>query len=305
MFVTSQDSARTKTTYFAVKAKILNCLKHSGLRRRIYEDAQTYRACYDFRSSNQSIWYPQDSKDLHISLLFKAQDEAHDFVGCLITYNLGHGVLRDRIQINESIDVFDSDAQAHFVYKSHYVSDESVSPPDTPSVSSATEVANSGNPELQLRSLEDLSKLVKGEPVNRCHIAPKAFFPQWKSDPDNIIYGSHLFHHFLDGDGKRRPSDAHSSWGTPPYFKIQYDSTGDGHMRNGTVYRLINVVVTFQDPEIARAMEGRWREGTATLDQLSFRTFFYTTNVANAIEYLGCKQKETETRWQDPSEFEV
>ena len=49
-------------------------------------------------------------------------------------------------------------------------------------------------------------------------------------------------------------------------------------------------------------MEGRWREGTTVVDELTFRTFFYACNVANTIKYLQIKQKETEDRWSDAQE---
>lgn len=73
-------------------------------------------------------------------------------------------------------------------------------------------------------------------------------------------------------------------------------------MFQGTRYTMIFVLVTCEDPEVASIMEGRWREGTTVVDELTFRTFFYACNVANTIKYLQIKQKETEDRWSDAQE---
>jgi hypothetical protein len=43
---------------------------------------------------------------------------------------------------------------------------------------------------------------------------------------------------------------------------------------------------------------------SSVFDDLSFRTHFFTTNVANAIRYLAIKQKETEYRWAEPDYLE-
>jgi len=299
------ETAPVIFSYFVVNAEIKNSMDHSGYRKRIYEDAQIYRACYNCRSHDHSIWYPDGSKDLHITLLFSTKEQAHDFLGCLINYNKSHTLLKERIEVHKHLEKIDSAVEAEYVFKDEYVFDESDSPANTrDDISSVTEVAVTSNPIYQLRSLEDLSKLAKFETAYRCHIAPKAFFKEHKSDPDNILYGSHLFHNYFDGDGKRRPAYAHPSWGVPPRLKIQYDETGPDHMFQGVRYHLIQVVVTFDDPEVARAMDGRWREGSSVIDDLSFRTHFYTTNVANAIRYLSLKQKETEDRWAEPDDFE-
>lgn len=276
-------------------------MDHSGFRKRIYEDAQIYRACYDYTAPERSIWYPEGSKHLHIKLLFATEELAHDFLACLINYNKGHTLLKERIQVQKQLTRIESEVKATFVYKDEYVFEDSDSPANTrDDVSSVTEVWTTDDPVCQLRSLEDLSKLAKGEAIAKCHIAPKAYFKDYRNDPDNILYETHLFHGYFDGDGKRRPATAHFHWGTPPRLKVQYDETGPSHMFQGVRYHLIYVLVIFEDPEIARAMDGRWREGYSVIDPLTFRTHFYTTNVAKAINYLGIKQKETEDRWAEP-----
>ena len=88
-----------------------------------------------------------------------------------------------------------------------------------------------------------------------------------------------------------------SIWGRPPRFKIEYESTGPSLMCQGMTYFMIRVLLTFNDPAMARAMEGRWREGTTAHGDLRFRSYFYTRNVEDCKKYLALKQGETEDRW--------
>ncbi len=103
-------------TYFVVNAKIKNGMDHSGCRKRIYEDAQQYCACYDVRDPSCSIWYPDDSKDLHIKLLFPSEEKAHNFIGCLVNYNEGHTLLKGFIEVQKNIEEFSSEINKSSIY---------------------------------------------------------------------------------------------------------------------------------------------------------------------------------------------
>ena len=290
-------------TYFVVNAKIKNGMDHSGYRKRIYEDAQQYCACYDVRDPSCSIWYPDDSRDLHIKLLFLSKMDAHHFIACLVNYNEGHTLLKGSIEIQKKLEVFSSEIEAEYIFKDEYVFAATESPENTrEGILSTSEVSIASNPVYQMRSVEDLSKFIRHEKAEKCHIAPLAFFSQYDTDPDNFIYESHLFHKFFDGDGKRRPDHAHIGWGDSPKLMLQYDGTGSNHMFQGVRYHMIFVLIIFEEPEVARGMAGRWREGTTVVDDLTFRSFFYTTNVDHAVQYLAIKQKETKVRWSEPSD---
>ena len=43
-----------------------------------------------------------------------------------------------------------------------------------------------------------------------------------ENDSDNILYGTHLFHTYVDGDARRRPKDEPASWGRSPELWIEY-----------------------------------------------------------------------------------
>lgn len=292
--------------YYLINAHITDGKLHSGYRKRIYQDAELHGALYDIRQPGRSIWYPDGSTDLNISLMFSDKDKAHRFLGCLVNYNLSNSLMKGRVQVDKRVVPIESAAEGSYVHSDEYVFEESDSPANTcDDIKSASEMPNTGDPVRQLRSLENLSKLPIGDTVFRCHIAPDAFYKQYTKDPDNIIYGSHLFHAFFDGDGKRRREDRPLDWGTPPRFKIEYESTGPDHMFQGVRYYMMYVKLTFQDPAMARSLEGLLREGTTIGREgedrdLCFHSYFYTTNAENCKRYLDIKQKETETRWAEP-----
>ena len=109
--------------------------------------------------------------------------------------------------------------------------------------------------------------------MEKLFIAPQAVYLDYKWDyKDKIIYGSHLFHAYFDGDGKRRPNGANLDWGIPPRLLIEYDSTRRDHLESGVRYYQIFVRILFMDPGMAKAMDGRWREGTAVLSDLVFKS---------------------------------
>ena len=45
-------------------------------------------------------------------------------------------------------------------------------------------------------------------------------------------------------------------------------------------------------------MDGRWRDGTEAVDELTVRTYFYTQNVEATVKFLDIKTFETERRWR-------
>lgn len=94
--------------------------------------------------------------------------------------------------------------------------------------------------------------------------------------------------------------------GVQPHLKLQYDGhdeTAPPYFHQGACYHRIYVLAIVEDAEIARIMEGRWREGTVVVDALTFRTYFYTTTIANTVKYLNIRQKETETRLAIPGSY--
>jgi hypothetical protein len=270
----------------------------------MYREACLYGAMYDVRILHPSIWYPEGSNNLHIALMFDEKREANKFMNCLINYNIGSvSLLKGRLNICRDIEEVNVDTEGSYVHSDDYKFEDSDSPSNTwDDVKSPTEIEVTQDPLLQMRSLENLNLMPPGDTLYKCRIAPEAFFPEYKKDGDNILFGSNLFHKYFDGDGKRKPNGADFDWGTKPKFKLEFDSQGPEQIYLGTRYFLIRVLVTFQDPIMARVMEGRWREGTESIGDLQFRSFFYTSNLENCIKFIAIKKSETELRWGEADE---
>jgi hypothetical protein len=244
---------------------------------------------------NLSIYYPDNSDDLEISVLFENKENAASFLNRMANYKESDQFRGGEIEFQRKFEIFESDEEATYILVTDYVKEHSDSPnnsrTDTISVS---EIPFTGDPLHSLCSLEDLTQLPKGDTVFQCHIAPKAFFKEYKHDSNNIIFGSHIFHKYLDGDGRRLPKDK----GVPPELCLKFLGSGKKEFFSGVEYVRIDLEVEFRDPEIARVMEGRWREGTKTLGELKFKCYFYSKDASRVEKYIDIKRKETLRRWE-------
>lgn len=73
---------------FQVKAKYKGAKGCKGIRAAAYKCAQEHRAHYSPLDRSKSIWYDDDSADLHIVLWFKEEGKAHEFRCFLETWYL-------------------------------------------------------------------------------------------------------------------------------------------------------------------------------------------------------------------------
>ena len=289
---------------YIVSGRIQGSQKCSGYRRLIFDDAQRWRACYDLRNPDHSIWCPDDeSKDLCISLMFKQEADALGFIGQLANYKaydkFRNGVTFDSEPVVTSLTAQQT-TQLRHVYITHYNPEESESPQNSRdcTICSSEVTTNSGDTDKGLRSLEDLSKLAPRETINKCHIAAQTPYPQFRNDHDNIIFGSHLFHDYFDGDGKRPPLEASLDWGTAPELILEFVEAGNEQTFGGKKYSKVRVNVKFRHQDVAKAMDGRWRDGSTTESELETGSYFYTQNVVAVEKYLKIKAFETRRRWK-------
>jgi hypothetical protein len=187
-----------------------------------------------------------------------------------------------------------------FVFITHYDPTTSSSPANSQdnSIHLSEVKSNSDDPEKGLRTVEDLSQLKFKEPLYKCHIAPQAYYEEYINDPNNILFGSNLFHGYFDGDGKRPIAGTHPEWGRPQELSLKFIEMGPTQSFDRQRYTKIIVHVIFREIEAARAMDGRWRDGSENVDELTVRTYFYTQDVKATVKYLDIKYFETERRWR-------
>jgi hypothetical protein len=287
------------SSYYLVTAVIRDSVNCSGYRRLIYEDAQRFRAYYHPSLRHETIWYPPESNDLSISVVFDARSDARDFLGQLATYSVSNR-FRFGLQIADEVVPIACSDVLHSILVSHYIAAESSSPLNTAILSDSV-VSYHNDPLKDMRSLEALNKvLYPKEHIYGCHIAQASRNRIYERDDDNIIYGSSIFHAYFDGDSKRPPLHSSIDWGTPPELAIEFVSASDTpYVYNGNPFYSIKVNIIFRSVDIAMAMEHRWREGTSkTEDELVYSSFFYANNVANVKKYLSIKMNEAKYRWR-------
>ena len=207
-----------------------------------------------------------------------------------------------KIEISKEIVKISSEVEGQFVVLDEYEFDVTDSPLHTQEDLQSTSTAVRefvGDPLKQIRSLERLELIEPGVYTCGCYIAPQAYFAEYKTDPNNIIWGSSCFHMYFDGDGKRRPVGEDVSWGTPPSFSIQFDIVGESLVYLNETFHKVFVFLKFLDDEKARTLSARMRDGSSVIDNLTLRSFFFTTNIENCQKYLALKQQEAELRWAD------
>ena len=292
----------------------------SGFRKLIFQDAAESHAYHDTRMGQDacSIFYKEaPDNNLYFSLFFGSMDNAHTFQNRLLTH-VGSPFRSMAVHVNKDIISIESQLSTRFVYIDDYKKSDSTSPANSLrdlSVS-ASELPNISDPLRQLRSLENLSLIPHKTTVFRCHIAPKAFYKgSCETDPNNILWGSHLFHSYFDGDGKRRPRGASLDWGKPPELWINYiNAKANATVFDGESYHKVFVEIMFRDSSVADSMRGHWKDGTEDIGDIGFRSSFYSTNALKVEKYLNLKKQETRIRWgvkedmvtpQDPTIEEV
>jgi hypothetical protein len=266
----------------------------------VYEDAVDSHACHDFRLDNlaSTIYYKEAGDDnLYFSLLFKSRDNAHTFQVKLIVrlQNSFNNNMACVFNNNRMMDVIETTAVARYMYPEPY----SFPPENSVHDCSVTELSNIEDPLRSLRSFEKLSLIPRKETIYECRIAPMAYYKgPCATDPDNILYESHRFRVYFDGDGRRRPRGASLDWGKPPEMWIDYvDVEPNATTVNGVRYHQVFVNIMFRDVQEANSMRGLWKDGTEDIGDIGFRTSFFTTNAVKVKKYLEIKKRETRIRW--------
>jgi hypothetical protein len=316
-----EHSSRSHSyTYFGVSGHVVVARLKSGFRTMVYEDAVETHACHDFRLDQltNTIYYKEAGDDnLYFSLLFKSEDNAHAFQAKLLT-RLNHPFKKMTVGLNNNkiFEEIEATTVARFVYPDDYKKADSTSPDNSVHGFSVTELPNIEDPERSLRSVEKLTLIPRKEKIYGCHIAPKAFYKgPCARDPDNILFASHRFHSYFDGDGKRRPRGTNLDWGIPPELWIDYDhAVPNATVVGGVRYHEVFVNIMFREADVAESMRGLWKDGTEDIGDCGFRSSFFTTNAVKAKKYLELKKRETRIRWgvkddmvtpQDPTVEEV
>jgi hypothetical protein len=267
----------------------------------MFQEAQNFNACYDIRNPEQSIWYPEESDALHVSLMFASESDARHFIAQMASYKV-YNKFRGGIDFQRELTVINVQNRndCRFVLITDYDPGASSSPVNSldNSIHFSEVTSNNDEPEKGLRSVEDLRHLKVKETLYKCHIASRSHYPLFTNDPNNLLFASHLFHGYFDGDGKRPPLGAGPNWGIAPELALKFIEVGPTQTFDRQQWSMIIVHAIFRDGEVARAMEGKWRDGSEFVGELVVRTYFYSQDPEATVRYLKAKYYETDKRWR-------
>jgi hypothetical protein len=278
--------------YFMVRAKVINSFDTKGFRATIYKCAQDCSAYYNI-DENHSIWYEEGSKDLSVCLLFISKSDARNFQNSLANFSILHIALANRIEFDKNIyEIFLNENPVGIFFEDYntklYGSPECLSLRSI-AVSSSKADVDPSDPLVQRRCVEDISILLPGAKLYRCHIADKAKYPKYANDDDNIICGTSDFHNMFDGNmmSSGRPEVA-----------IKFDEAElQDQMNNRRHGWKVKIILEFFNKDIASYMFPRLKSGTEPIDELNFRSFIIADDPKKVKKYLKIKYKQTMEYW--------
>lgn len=168
--------------------------KNLGIRTAMYKYVE-YQAYYS-PDRAKSIWYNEDSTDLHVALWFRQHSKAKDFHCFLGTWHLktplvvnsGDAIVEEKIE-----EILVEKKELCHVLLSHYKAEDSESPVQSlqefgACQSSVESVVSLSGHFAQLQSIEKLSVFNLFRPY-RCHIKPTRF-KKLESNENNLLAGS-------------------------------------------------------------------------------------------------------------------
>jgi hypothetical protein len=185
------------------------------------------------------------------------------------------------------------------VFVLDYVSDDSGSPDISERFENETvfsplsEISNNENPEIQWHCLEDTRKVKPLLKLINCHLASQTKFPELKSHPDNVIYGSRDFHDYFDGMAIESKC---------PELAVEYLSHDERPtLMSGFQLYKFYVRIKFRRVEVANCMLNYFKDGTQRVNELEFTSFLFMTDPVSAQRFLAIKLTETMKKWNDNS----
>lgn len=157
-----------------------SCIFCCGARykKRIYEDPCLLRlgivntpsgTPMDRRTFTSLIWFPPRIK--------------------LVIFSAAWSIVA-KTKFHKHLEKIVSEVEAEYAYKDEYVSDDIDSPANT-----CSDIFSVRHQQPHLPAALTGGSAQVGH-IRDCVQAPKAYFENYKSDPDNILYGFHLFHNY-------------------------------------------------------------------------------------------------------------
>ena len=289
-----------------------------GIKQNRY--AMEHGAHYSLERS-KSIYYPDNSDNLEICLLFRAYKEAYDFSNFLSLWYINNPIsvkIGDvSIQGQEHVNVVESDL--HRVQLIHYDASDSESPvvsleelavaPSSISLASAFSLTN---PVAKLQSIErpDLFNTLRPErahikSVKDCREADTDYDTKLIKDDNNLLALSSHFHQYFDG---KNTIDGYLE--AIPLIAIkplQCDNVRTESCPDYPLLKLqrLDLAVECRNQEVGRIVKDRLKMGTKTVCHTTYETHILVENASITSACLDFKYKQTQELWNAHDETDL
>jgi hypothetical protein len=298
----------TGNSYWWYHCKVTNSKLRKCNRFRIYNLAQR---CHAKARAIDGINYVGESKDLRISLVFKTEENAENFLG-----SLGESLHNRKRSIDSSpLDVSISEMRLE---KIPFVADEMLNRVgsdnyhklDGADASDPCDGESSVNEswvssvflteEVKLRLLDDPdSRVMYGIKPEKCHLKSQSAFPTLKNDRNNFVYISRHLHEHFDGISKTE--------GVPSFY-LKYISHSDAltQVIEGKTCKVHETIVNivFLDAKFKENL-AQWFRTYTVVDSMTIQLHLYFEDPfvfkvnAEYVEELTLK------RWQSSRGIDV
>ena len=280
-----------------------------GIRCAVYKCAEEHQAYYSSLDRSKSIWYDNESADLHITLWFKEESKANELHCSLGTWHLRNPLVKSGdLIVEEKIEEFLVEAgELSKVLLCHYNAGDSESPVGSlkefhgcPSSVDST-VSLSGH-FAQLQSIEDMSTFTLCKPYS-CHIKPRRF-KALENDENNKLAASWTpFHQCYDGLKTEDTKTGHLNLpllALNPLedIEIKEEMVGSPPIKR----RRVEIEVEYRSTEVAESIQ--LKEGSTKISDLKWKTFVHVEDPKTLCECLKWKYNDTIKKWKEADKFD-
>lgn len=286
-----------------MNAKFVGSKRVKDVKSIVIHGAEKFHARLN-NSLRESVYYPEDSDDLLVHLLFEEEKDAFDFLAELSALRSDHNHFHGMVEFEREVRELTTSNKARVLVASENDVEESLSTmvddgfPDLPELPTEPpdeiEVSFDPNdPLINIKSFETFDLFPPNMKLLKCYLASPKVYPEYGADDDNIIFASHLFQNYFDG----MAADS-----VDPEMALQYDGDDgivsvavDNEGKHEDRYKIF-IRLEFRHEPVTAYMKRRIRD-CVEVSPLILRTHLFVRDKDQAKVFFDIKYKETQNLW--------
>jgi hypothetical protein len=276
--------------FWRVNATIEDAKRRKGVRGSVFVLGSDNHAFYLQEGRAESVFHVNDH--LHVAFLFKSEEAAMSFRTALQTFALQYPLLglTNAVKLDRVVHQCAVPAETHLeaVSWEDYKTTDSDPPPwslEAYAVSESLGTPASVDPERLHQCLEKPSNFC-GVKLYTMHIKSKSRFPALKAEENNTLYGSWLFHQYLDGRNTESGL---------PVLAIRAETDAQDGAVVGRAR--VNVLIELRSADEAATVPHLLKDNSERISDLLYRSFVYVTDPVLFVECLTWKYEDTRQQW--------